>query len=113
QDEIEEQTLTYLLVRPLPRWGVYMAKLMATLLVVSAVVGVFTVVTYAAIYAGPGSLWNTQIAARATKTAATFALALCAYCSIFGWLSLLVRHALVVGAAYIALFEGLLANIPF
>ena len=29
-DEIEEQTLTYLLVRPLPKWGIYLTKLLAT-----------------------------------------------------------------------------------
>src|SRR5438105_4011962 len=30
EDEIEEQTLTYLLIRPLPKWAVYLAKLAAT-----------------------------------------------------------------------------------
>ena len=32
QDEVEEQTLTYLLVRPLPRWAIYIVKMLATLL---------------------------------------------------------------------------------
>src|SRR5438552_14315964 len=32
QDEIEEQTLTYLLMRPLPRWALYVTKYLATLL---------------------------------------------------------------------------------
>jgi ABC-2 type transport system permease protein len=113
EDEIEDQTLTYLLVRPLPKWAVYIAKLIATVLVVSVLVIVFTLVTYAAIYAGATSLWSSGIPARAFKTAALFALALCAYCAIFGWVSLLVRRSLIVGAAYIILFEGLLANIPF
>ena len=27
QDEIEEQTLTYLLIRPLPKWAIYLTKL--------------------------------------------------------------------------------------
>ncbi len=112
-DEIEDQTLTYLLVRPLPKWAVYVAKLLATILVVSALVVVFTLVTYAAIYAGAKPLWDSGIPVRALKVATLFALALCAYCAIFGWLSLLVRRSLVVGAAYIILFEGLLANIPF
>src|SRR5713226_2443894 len=30
QDEVEEQTLTYLLLRPLPRWALYVTKLLAT-----------------------------------------------------------------------------------
>jgi ABC-2 type transport system permease protein len=112
-DEIENQTLTYLLVRPLPKWAVYVAKLLATVLVISALVVLFTLVTYAAIYAGAKPLWNSGIPVRALKVATLFALALCTYCAIFGWLSLLVRRSLVVGAAYIILFEGLLANIPF
>src|SRR5262249_27179029 len=33
QDEVEEQTLTYLLVRPLPKWAIYVVKLLAALLV--------------------------------------------------------------------------------
>jgi ABC-2 type transport system permease protein len=113
EDEIEDQTLTFLLVRPLPKWALYIARLLATVLVVSILVMVFTLLTYAAIYAGDTSLWDSGILARASKTAALFALALCAYCAIFGWVSLLVRRSLIVGAAYIILFEGLLANIPF
>ena len=31
QDEQEEQTLTYLLIRPIPRWAIYFVKLLATL----------------------------------------------------------------------------------
>ena len=31
QDEVEEQTLTYLLMRSVPRWAVYVTKLLATL----------------------------------------------------------------------------------
>ena len=113
QDEIEEQTLTYLLIRPLPRWAIYVAKWLATVLVVSLLAGVFTLVCYAAIYLGVVNSWDERIATRALKTAATFALAVLAYCSFFGWLSLLVKRSLIVGAAYIILFEGVLANIPF
>ena len=31
QDDIEEQTLTYLLIRPIPRWAIYLAKLAGTI----------------------------------------------------------------------------------
>src|SRR5205823_1678067 len=30
QDEVEEQTLTYLLLRPLPRWALYVTRYAAT-----------------------------------------------------------------------------------
>ncbi len=31
QDDIEEQTMTYLLIRPMPRWAIYLAKLVGTI----------------------------------------------------------------------------------
>src|SRR5712692_1140186 len=52
QDEIEEQTLTYLLIRPLPKWSIYVAKLLATLLVTAPLTGLFTGLTYAVVYWG-------------------------------------------------------------
>src|SRR6266852_6513003 len=33
QDEVEGQTLTYLLLRPLPKWTVYLTKWLATILI--------------------------------------------------------------------------------
>ena len=49
QDDVEEQTLTYLLLRPLPRWALYLVKLLATLLVISVLTAVFTTATFAVI----------------------------------------------------------------
>src|SRR5262249_43520376 len=40
-------------------------------------------------------------------------LSLFAYCGIFGCLSFYVRRTLVIGIAYIGLFEGLLSSIDF
>jgi ABC-2 type transport system permease protein len=112
QDEVEEQTLTYLLVRPLPRWSIYVAKLLATLLVTSLVVGIFTVATEAVIFWGEPDFGGEAVP-RAFEIAGLQALALLAYCSLFGALSLLVRRTLILGVVYILLFEGLFANIPF
>src|SRR5437762_2128019 len=57
--------------------------------------------------------FNQSITGSHLEITTIFALALVAYCSLFGLLSLMVRRSLIVGAAYIVLFEGLLANIPF
>src|SRR5437879_6914046 len=56
QDEIEEQTLTYLLIRPLPRWGIYLTKLLATLLIVILLAGFFTALTEVVIYWGAAEM---------------------------------------------------------
>src|SRR5204863_396999 len=55
-DEVEEQTLTYLLTRSVPRWLLYLTKLLATLCVTTALVAVAVVALYVAIYAGTGVL---------------------------------------------------------
>lgn len=113
QDELEEQTLTYLLVRPLPRWTIYVGKLLATILITSLVAGVFTMATLAVINWGAPEFWSGIVLDRAPKTAVAMALALMAYCSLFGCLSLFLRRSLAVGVAYIIILEGVFANIPF
>src|SRR5215213_614691 len=55
QDEQEEQTITYLLVRPINKWLLYWVKMSATWTTTAALVAVLTVITYAAIYAGSGA----------------------------------------------------------
>lgn len=112
QDEQEEQTLTYLLIRPIPKWALYAVKLLATLTLTVALTAVFTALTYAAIYVGGHS--NVEnIPLRCLKAASIHSLAVVSYCCLFGLMSLLTQRTLVVGILYAAIIEGLLANIPF
>jgi ABC-2 type transport system permease protein len=111
QDEQEEQTITYLLVRPIPKWAMYVVKLLATLTTTVVLVTVFTVLTYVAIYVGAAAGDDGPL--RCLKAVSIHALAVVAYCSLFGLLSLVTKWILVVGVLYIAIFEGLLANLPF
>jgi ABC-2 type transport system permease protein len=110
QDEVEEQTLTYLLLRPLPRWALYIVKFMATVLVTTVLTAIFTTLTFAVIYWQAPELWDEVLPDRAFKTAGVLALAQLGYCAFFGALGLWTRRALFVGLAYIIVFEGLLAN---
>ncbi len=112
QDEVEGQTLTYLLLRPLPRWALYLAKLLATICVTVALTGVFTLLTYAVIYWNSGQFIEV-LSGRALKTVALLSLSQAAYCSLFGALSLFTQRALIAGLAYIVIFEGMLANLEF
>lgn len=110
QDEVEEQTLTYLLLRPLPRWAMYITKLAVTWLTTSVLTGVFTTLTLLVIYWNTPELWGDVLPGRAAKIAALMALAQAGYCALFGVLGLMTRRSLVAGLAYIIAFEGLLAN---
>jgi len=111
QDEVEEQTLTYLLLRPLPRWGLYLVKLSATLLVTATLTAVFTTITFAAI-ALTANDPAAGLVGRALTTAGLLALAQFAYCGLFGLLGLITRQSFLAGVAYIVVLEGILASIP-
>ena len=110
QDEVEEQTLTYLLVRPLPRWAIYIVKLLATLLIVSLLTAVFTAATFAVIALTGGEPITSDLMRQMLKTSAALTLAQAGYCGLFGLLGLLTRRSLFVGVAYIFLFEGIFAS---
>lgn len=113
QDEVEDQTITYLLIRPLPRWSIYVAKLLATLVVTAALTAAFTAATFLVIGWGQGEYWSSGGLGRMARTIALFALSLTAYNSLFGALSLLMRRAILLGVGYIILLEGIVANIDF
>jgi ABC-2 type transport system permease protein len=112
QDEQEEQTITYLLIRPIPKWAIYVVKLLATLTTAVLLTVIFTVLTYAAIYIGADTTAE-DIGMRCLKAAAIHSLAVVAYCCLFGLLSLLTNRILIVGILYATIVEGLLANLPF
>jgi len=111
-DEVEDQTLTYLLVRSVPRWALYLTKLLATLCVTTALVAAAVAGLYAAIYAGTPGFWD-EVLPRAGRAVAVTALAQVGYCALFGFLGLLTRRSLIAGVAYIVAVEGVLANLDF
>ena len=112
QDEQEEQTITYLLTRPIPKWAIYIVKLLATTTTTVFLVAILTVLTYAAIYVASGAA-ERNLPLRCLQVTAIHALAVVSYCSLFGLMSLITKRTLVIGVIYTAMVEGLLANLPF
>jgi len=112
QDEQEEQTITYLLIRPIPKWALYITKLLATLTVTVFLTVVFTCLTYTVIYAGAGAQEH-NILVRCLEASSIHALAVVTYCCVFGLMSLIFKRILIVGILYIAIVEGLFANLAF
>lgn len=113
QDEVEEQTLTYLLLRPLPRWGLYIAKLLATVCTTVLLIACATAALYFFIYANTPELWREVLPVRLPRLIGIMALAQVAYCVLFGLLGLLTRRSLIAGVVYIVLIEGFLASLDF
>ncbi|HEY4232817.1 MAG TPA: ABC transporter permease [Lacipirellulaceae bacterium] len=112
QDEQEEQTITYLLVRPIPKWAIYLMKLLATCTTAVLLTLILTVLTYAAVYLHTSASFA-DVAVRCAKAAAVHSLAVVAYCSLFGLISMFTSRVLVVGIIYTAIVEGVFANLPF
>jgi len=113
QDDVEEQTLTYFLIRPIPKWAIYLAKVVAATAVTSLLAALFTAATFAAARAGLPDDSPAKWLGAAGLMSGLSALALLAYIAIFGLLGLFTRRVLVVGVGYILLFEGLVSNVPF
>jgi ABC-2 type transport system permease protein len=111
QDEVEEQTLTYLLARPLPRWAIYVVRWLATLLLISVLTVVFTVAAFLAITLTHGDSLSWSLIGAALKASAALVIAAVGYCGLFGLLGLLMRRSLFIGVVYIFLFEGIFASI--
>src|SRR5262245_61569106 len=88
--EQEDPTLTYLLIRPLPKWSIYVVKMLATLTTTILLTAFFTVLTYLAIYVGTET-GGANIPLRCLKAVGMHCLAVSAYCCLFGLISLMTR----------------------
>jgi ABC-2 type transport system permease protein len=112
RDEQEEQTITYLLVRPIAKWSIYIIKLLATMTTAVGLTVACTVLAFVAIYAGGGPQAEGAVS-RCLTAVSIHALAVISYCSLFGLFSLVTRRVLLIGVIYTAIVEGVLANFPF
>lgn len=111
-DEIEEQTLTYLLLRPIPRWGIFLAKMLAVAIAATLLTLCFIVLCYVCLFAG-SPYWGDVFPKRIGIVCGAMTLAMFAYCSVFGLISIVAKRAMVLGVLYIVIVEIVLGLIPF
>jgi ABC-2 type transport system permease protein len=101
--EIDDGSISYLLAKPIPRSTIVLSKL---------TVAVACVVAFAAV---PLLLAGLVVRTSEPSMAIGFALGGLlggtAYCAIFALLSVLTRHAVVVGLVYLLVWEGLLGGL--
>lgn len=112
QDELEEQTLTYLLLRPIPRWLIYVVKILASIATTSLLASAGTALVYTAIAWGAAD-GTEGLTTRILKTCLLLTVCQVAYASLFGLISLLTRRSVIAGIAYIVAIEGLASNWEF
>lgn len=104
--EIEDKTLVYLFTRAVPRWHVLVGKHIATVAVLTAMVGVSMTISYLLFGMPVGiRLWFALLTSIFFGTLA--------YTAIFAFLGLLVpRRAIPVGLIYAVVFELFLSFVP-
>ncbi len=100
-NELEDRTLYYLVLKPLSRVHVVLAKLMATFVLAAPVVVASGVVATALVGADAGAVFTVGIALLA---------GVAAYASIFTWAGLITPRALSYGLVYVLVWEGLLSS---
>ena len=96
-DEVEDQTLVYLVLKPIARWRIVLPKLLATVIGVAVPVSVSGIISSLLITNGD--------LATSLVTAAGVTVGAAAYCTVFTWGGLVSRQAIIFGLAYVFLWE--------
>ena len=100
-NELEDRTLYYLVLKPLSRVHIILAKLVATFVLAAPVVVASGVVATALVGADAGAVFTVGIALLA---------GVAAYASIFTWAGLITPRALAYGLVYVLVWEGILSS---
>jgi ABC-2 type transport system permease protein len=100
--ELDDGTVVYLLARPVPRWRIVLVKLLVAWLVVSILVAPATLVAGLIGQDDPALAWGFAAAA---------VVGALEYTAVFVALSLVTSRALIVGLAYVVIWEGVVAGL--
>ena len=100
-NELEDRTLYYLVLKPVSRVHIALAKLAATFALTAPVVVASGVVATALVGADAGAVFTVGIALLA---------GVAAYASIFTWAGLITPRALSYGLVYVLVWEGILSS---
>jgi ABC-2 type transport system permease protein len=103
--ELEDGTAVFLLVKPIDRWRIVVAKLIVAIGLSVALVAPAAFIAGAILQVG-GTGWSGAVgAAVGTAVGAT------AYATVFFALSLVTGRALAIGLVYVLVWEGVLAGL--
>ncbi|MEX0760922.1 MAG: ABC transporter permease [Dehalococcoidia bacterium] len=101
-NELEDRTLSYLMLKPVPRWKIAVPKLLATVIAGGGLVALSGGI--AAYFASDGDVSRALVAALGLFLGAS------AYAAAFTWLGLLTTQGLAFGLLYAFIWEASLAN---
>ncbi len=99
-NEVEDRTLSLLTTKPVPRWTIVLAKLVATIVVAAPLMAVI-----AAVITTMDGDGTAPVAA-----AVAVVVGVVAYASVFTWAGLITTRALGFGLIYVLLWEALITS---
>lgn len=101
-NELEDRTLSYLVLKPMPRWRIALPKLLASIVIGGPLLIVGGVVA---------TVLGLDAGARAAVAVGVALLAgLTAYAAIFTWAGLMTTRALPIALIYVFLWEGVISS---
>ena len=108
-DEVEDRTITYLFVRPIPRGAIVLGKFLAYVLCVTSVVVPSAAVVFVVMvpFRDMAPLFGSFV-----RDLGVLALGLAAYGAVFLWAGALFRRPLVGGLLFVFGWEQLAAVLP-
>ena len=111
-DEVEDRTLPYLLVRPIPRWNIVLSKLVAGWITTGFILFISIILTYSVIMMGSGfKAWITNFPELLTS-GGVLLLGLMVYVPFFSLLGGLLKRPVLTGILIVFGWEKLVSFFP-
>ena len=108
-NEVEDKTLSYLLLKPVPRWLIALPKTLAPMAIGGPALVVSGVASTA--LGASAALFVVESDVRAVLAVGVAVLGgVIAYSSVFTWAGLVTTRALAAGLIYVFIWEGLLST---
>ena len=101
-NELEDKTLSYIMLKPVPRWKIALPKLIAPILVAGPLV---VISGAAAAYIGLDSGFKTPLA-----VGVALLVGVVAYSAVFTWAGLITTRTLSFAIVYVFLWEGVVST---
>ncbi len=111
-EEVDGKTLTYLLVRPIPKPTIMVGKFLALAWISALLVLPTVFFSYAILYLGGDLGPLLEDAGVLGKDIGTIMLALMAYGSLFSLLGAWLKHPIITGLVYAFGWEGIISYLP-
>jgi ABC-2 type transport system permease protein len=112
REEVDDKTITYLFIRPIPRKTIYLGKFLAGALACVALVMPSAALTFAILGTLDPPSETLRHAGVVVQDLAILALGTLAYCALFGAFGTLLKRPLLWGIVFAAIWEIFVTHLP-